>query len=258
MTGQAPTPGDPIVLKDGDDVHLIRRPEPGDTVDVDGVGVVGADLLAEVEVGERLKLGRRSFWVLEPTPEHVFEALDRGAQVIRPPDAARMAHLAGVGPGTQVVEGGAGSGALTAYLAHLVGDEGHVLAVDPREDHLDVARGNVQRAGLFDRVTFRVATLEDVQETCDAFFVDVPAAADVVDAAGGCLRPGGRVLFFNPLVDQVQAVREALAEGPFADLRTLEVLERAWVVHERGARPDFDMLGHTGFVTVATRVRTPE
>jgi tRNA (adenine57-N1/adenine58-N1)-methyltransferase len=247
-------PGEVLVLKGEGDTHLLRRPEAGDTVDVDGVGVVGADLLDEVAVGDELRLGRASYRVLAPTPQLVFEALERQAQVIRPADAARIAHLAAVGPGTRVVEGGAGSGALTTYLAHLVGDEGHVVTVDRRQDHLDVARGNVHRAGLADRVGFREADLADVDETCDAFLVDVPSPESIVPAAERSLRPGGRVVFYTPLVDQVQDVREALAEAAFDEVRTLEAIERNWVVHDAGARPDFDVLGHTGFLTAATRV----
>jgi tRNA (adenine57-N1/adenine58-N1)-methyltransferase len=254
MAPRRPDPEGPIVLKGEGDTHLLDPPAPGDTVRVDGVGVVSGDLLAEIDVGDELDLGRRSFRVLSPTPQLVFEALERGAQVIRPADAARIAHLAAVGPGSSVVEGGAGSGALSAYLAHLVGDEGHLTAVDNRPEHLEIAQRNVERAGLADRVTFREAELGDVDEACDAFVVDVPSPEAIVPAAERCLRPGGRVVFYNPLVDQVQDVREALDEAAFAEVRTLEALQRDWVVHERGARPDFDMLGHTGFLTAATRV----
>lgn len=247
-------PGDPIVLKGEGDTHLLQRPAKGETVDVDGVGVVGADLLAEVEVGELLRLGRSRYRVLEPTPQRVFEALERGAQVIRPADASRIAHLAAIGPSSTVVEGGAGSGALGAYVAHLVGEEGHVVSIDRRQDHLDVARRNVERAGLAERVSFRQAELAEVEEVCDAFLVDVPSPENIVPAAERCLRPGGRVVFFTPLVDQIQDVRRALDEAAFGEVESLEVLERGWVVHERGARPDFDMLGHTGFLTAATRI----
>jgi tRNA (adenine57-N1/adenine58-N1)-methyltransferase len=247
-------PGQFLVLKGEGDTHLLRRPGPGDTVDIDGVGVVGADLLGEVDVGDRLSLGRSSYRVLDPTPQLVFEALERGAQVVRPLDAARIAHLAAIGPGTRVVEGGAGSGALTAYLAYLVGDEGQVRAVDRRRDHLATAKGNVERAGWDAPVTFQQTELGEVDEDCDAFVVDVPKPEEIVPAAERSLRPGGRVVFYTPLVDQVQDVREALQAGAFDELRTLETLERSWVTHERGARPDFDMLGHTGFLTAATRV----
>lgn len=257
MTASSEGRVDPIVLEGEGGTHLVQRPAKGDTVEIDDVGVIGADLLADVDVGDTLELGRRSYLVLEPTPQLVFRALERGAQVVRPYDAARIAHLAAVGPGWRVVEGGAGSGALTAYLAFLVGEEGRVLAVDEREDHLALARRNVERASLGDRVTFRQSRLEDVEEACDAFVVDVPSPEATVPAAERCLRPGGRVVFYNPLVDQAQAVRSALDEASFAKARTLEVLQRDWVVHDRGARPDFDMLGHTGLLTAATRVTTP-
>ena len=34
----------------------------------------------------------------------------------------------------------------------------------------------------------------------------------------------------------------------FAGVRQLELIERAWEVKERGSRPSFEGLGHTGFL----------
>lgn len=248
-------PGDAVVLDDGDgNRSLVRVPGPDETVQVEGVGVLAGSLFEGEVFGGRLDLGRRSFRILPVTPSLAFETLERGAQIIRPVDAARIAHALGVGPGTTVVEGGVGSGALTTYLAFLVGEEGTVHGYDVREDHLSIARRNVERLGLADRVTFHEGDLAEAEPACGAFVADVPDPAPIVEAAQRCLVPGGRVCFYNPLVSQVEAAREALARHAFGDTRTIEQLERDWVVHDRGSRPAFDMLGHTGFMTFATRI----
>lgn len=248
-------PGRPVVLDDGQGgLHLVRVPKPDQTVEVDSIGVLSGSLFGEAELGGQLKLGRRTVRVLPVTPELAFETLKRGAQVIRPIDASRIAHACAVGPGSTVVEGGVGSGALTAYLAFLVGDDGHVHGYDRREDHIGTARTNVERLDLDERVTWHETDLAEARHEADAFLVDVPEPEAIVPAAEASLVPGGRVAFFSPLVSQVEAVHEALGEHAFDEPRTLEQLARDWVVHDRGARPDFEMLGHTGFLTFATRV----
>lgn len=257
--GRKLEPGEPVVLDDGDgERHLVTVPETDGTVEVPGLGVLSGGLFASSELGGSLKLGRRRVHVLPVTPELAFATLERGAQVIRPQDAARIAHACGIGPGTRVVEGGVGTGALTAYLAFLVGDGGRVHGVEVRDDHLETARGNLKRLGLSERVRWHGDDLASMSQACDAFVVDVPDPAEVVEAAARCLDPGGRAAFYSPLVSQVEAVRAALGEGPFLAVRTIEQLEREWAVHERGARPSFEMLGHTGFLTFATRISTDE
>lgn len=247
--------GMPVVLQEQDgEYHLVRVPDEEGTVEVAGVGVLSGSLFQGVGLGERVPLGRRWVRVLPVTPELAFKTLNRGPQVIRPKDASRIAHACGVGPGSRVVEGGVGSGALTAYLAFLVGLEGTVHGFDVRKDHLGIARGNLERLGLDGRVVWHEEDLAGCQASCEAFVVDVPDAKAVVPAAQRCLVLGGRLAVYTPLTSQVEEVHRALSGHAFARVRTIELLSRSWTVHERGARPSFDMLGHTGFLTFATRV----
>lgn len=255
MADRRLAPGTPVALYGGDeDVHLVQIPGDDDVVRIQGLGVLSADLFEDAGMGEVLHLGRRSVRVLPQTPDLVFLALARGAQVIGPQDAARIVHECGIGPGSVVVEGGLGSGALTSYLAHAVGPDGQIHGYELREDHAEVARSNLAAAGLMDRVEVHLEDLGKATGPCDAFIADVPSPDAVLDAATRSTRPGGRVCFYTPIVEQMEAVARGLRQGPFVRVRSFEQLERGWVVHDRGARPDFEMLGHTGFLTSATRV----
>ncbi len=248
-------PGTPVALYGGDeDVHLVRIPGEDDVVRIQGLGVLSADLFEDLAIGEVLQLGRRSVRVLPQTPDLVFMALARRAQIIGPQDAARIVHECGIGPGSTVVEGGLGSGALTCYMAHAVGPEGTIHGYELREDHAEVARANLEATGLIDRVEVHLEDLGKATGPCDAFIADVPDPETVLPAATRATRPGGRVCFYTPIVEQMEAVVRGLREGPFVRVRALEQLERGWVVHDRGARPSFEMLAHTGFLTLATRV----
>jgi protein-L-isoaspartate(D-aspartate) O-methyltransferase len=55
--------------------------------------------------------------------------------------------------GMRVLEVGAGSGYHAATIAEVVGDKGHVFAVEHVDDLVAIARNNLSRAGYADRVT---------------------------------------------------------------------------------------------------------
>jgi tRNA (adenine57-N1/adenine58-N1)-methyltransferase len=182
--------------------------------------------------------------------------LRRRAQIVTPKDAAFLLFLAGAGPGSTVVEVGAGSGALTVLLAHAVGPTGRVISYDRRPDFRDVAERNVAAAGYADRVEFRLRPIGEEPFDLDptsvgAVVADVPAPWEVVPRAIPILVPGGALVLYTPTYNQLEhAVRELRANG-FEDTRSVELLERALHVGDGGTRPDFEMLGHTGFLTGA-------
>jgi tRNA (adenine57-N1/adenine58-N1)-methyltransferase len=56
---------------------------------------------------------------------------------------------------------------------------------------------------------------------------------------------------YTPSIVQAAQTREALAKGPWSEVRTLEVLLRTWHVDGLAVRPDHRMVAHTGFLTAA-------
>jgi tRNA (adenine57-N1/adenine58-N1)-methyltransferase len=46
----------------------------------------------------------------------------------------------------------------------------------------------------------------------------------------------------------MEETSKTLSAAGFADVRQLELIERRWEVKERGSRPSFEGLGHTGFL----------
>lgn len=246
--------GDRLLLlgPDGERHVLVVEPE---TKRVPGLGVLKlADLIGK-PWGSRLKLGPHEYLLERPLLDDHVRLLERKAQIVLPKDAARIVYEAGLHAGSRVAEAGVGSGALTLVLAHAVAPSGRVFAYDVRSDHLNVGRRNLERAGLADVVEFRVGDIvRDLHEAdLDAFVLDLPEPEAAVEAAAKALRPGGVFVAFSPLVVQVERTHRALALAGFTQVRTIETLERAWVVHERGSRPETTMLAHTGFLTVARR-----
>ena len=195
--------------------------------------------------------------VLRPSLSDLLGGLRRGAQIVTAKDAAHLLLLAGVAPGAKVIEAGAGSGALTLVLAHAVGPTGSIVSYDRREDFLDAARANLIRAGLADRVEFRVRDVAkdgfDL-EGVGSVLLDLPEPWEVLPHARASLAVGGYAATYTPTYNQLERTVRAFRALGFDEVRALEVLERGLHVGEGGTRPEFEMLGHTGFLAAGRRV----
>lgn len=239
--------GAPAVL-----VRVRRGPQP-----VGQEGVIDlTDQLGRAP-GAEVRWSGAAYRLLRPSLADLLGAVRRGAQIVTAKDAVHLTYLAGIGPGAHVVEAGSGSGALTIVLAHAVGPSGHVTSYDRRKEFLANARSNVERAGLADRVTFRerdvVTEGVDVREV-GSVVLDLPEPWEVLGSAREALRAGGYVATYSPTYNQLERTVRALREHRFDEVRALELLERGLHVGEGGTRPDFEMLGHTGFLAAGRKV----
>jgi tRNA (adenine57-N1/adenine58-N1)-methyltransferase catalytic subunit len=205
--------------------------------------------------GEWVWLGA-TYRVVRPSLSDLLGTLRRGAQIVTPKDTAQIVLLTNVHPGARVAEAGSGSGALTLSLAHAVGPHGRVVSYDRRRDFLENARANVARAGLSERVEFRERDVVSDGFDVTGFgsvVLDVPDPWEALKSAHDALIPGGYVGTYTPTYNQLERTVRALREQGFGEVRALEVLERGLHVGDGGTRPEFEMLGHTGFLAVGRR-----
>jgi len=218
-------------------------------------GVFDGGKLLGAEWGGKVELAGREYTVLQPTLGDKLQFLDRRAQIIHLKDSALMALTCDVKAGDRVVEGGSGTGALTTVLAHCVFPDGKVYSYDVRKDHLKTASANLRNAGLDGMVEFKLGDLtERMDETgVDAVVLDVPEPWGAVGPARGALKAGGSLASYSPSVNQMERMVRALRDAGFVEVRSMELLLREMVVGERGTRPSFDALGHTGYLTFARK-----
>lgn len=195
---------------------------------------------------------------LHPTLEEFVLKMPRGAQVIYPKDLAMIVGLGDIYPGATVLEGGAGSGALTIALLRAVGESGRVITYEIREDFAEGARANVEAfLGKAQNLEIRLASIYEPVDAAgvDRAVLDVPEPWQALATIGDAVRPGGILICFLPTVLQVHQLTESLRlTGKWKGIRTTETLVRPWHVEGMSARPDHRMVGHTGFITVARLV----
>jgi tRNA (adenine57-N1/adenine58-N1)-methyltransferase len=179
----------------------------------------------------------------------------RKTQITYPKDIALIIMFSGIGPGSQVVEAGTGTGALTTALAHYVKPNGKVYSYEMREEFLKTAEKNLKRAKLADFVELknRDVTAGIEEKDVDAVILDLATPWLVVPHAYASLKPCGTIVSFSPTIDQVVKTVEALGESNFVDVETVECLMRGMQVERGKTRPQTLMTAHTGYITFARK-----
>ena len=146
---------------------------------------------------EEFREGQRTQWNSAASGWRKWsELIDRGASHV----SDRMVELAGVGPGSKVVDIGAGYGEPSLSAAKAAGPDGSVVAVDPSSEMIAFGRQRAKEAGV-ENIEFVEADAFGInfpEGTFDAalsrwgiiFDPDGEGAAAVVR---GFMKPGGRM-----------------------------------------------------------------
>jgi len=219
-------------------------------------GFIQLDSLIDKPYGTRTSsnLGVE-FTALKPTiRDHIFKTL-RKTQITYPKDIALIVMYSGIGPGSQVVEAGTGTGALTTALAHYVKPTGRVHSYEIRPEFTATAQKNLKRAGVADYVELKNKDITlGIDETdTDAVILDLATPWLVIPHAYRALKGSGTLVSFSPTIDQTVKTVEALEQNGFVDTETIECLMRRMQIERGKTRPETLMTGHTGYLTFARK-----
>lgn len=221
-------------------------------------GAVAHDLIIGRDPAAMLRSSTGSkLLAMRPKLADYVLRMPRGAQLVYPKDLGPMIHWGDVRPGDTVIEAGTGSGALSLALLRAVGATGTVITVERRDDHAAHARRIIERfhGGMPDNLHMVAGDVVDVvaeHPGFDRLMLDLPEPWLAAEAAAGVMAGDGVVCAYVPTVPQVQRLADALRRsGRFVGLYTFEGLHREWKVEGRSVRPETQMVGHTGFITVA-------
>jgi tRNA (adenine57-N1/adenine58-N1)-methyltransferase len=225
---------------------------------VRGMGVLDTGALVGSRLGTVVSIGNRRFIIMRPSIIDRIDTLTRKAQIVMPKDSAHILMQCDIISGKRVAEAGSGTGALTAAIANAVLPDGRVYSYDIRLEFLKAAQENVISAGLDCACEFKtgdVCAPGGIREKdLDAVVLDIPEPWRALDNAWAALRPCGHLACYSPTVNQVEQTVRALFDQKFVGVRTVETLQREMLVVEKGIRPSFEMLGHSGYLTFARKV----
>ncbi|WP_440060214.1 tRNA (adenine-N1)-methyltransferase [Thermogladius sp. 4427co] len=250
-------------LKEGDTVLIYIDPRRKFVQKLKTGGILGTDKglikhddIIGKEIGSTVPTSRGGkAFLLKPLPIDFLPAMKRVTQVIYPKDLGFIVFLAGLHPGCKVLEGGVGTGHVTAALAYMVGENGKVYAVEIDEEKLSRARENLAKLGLDTRVVFVKKDIrEGVDETgFDAAILDIPDPWNALRPVHDALKPSSPLIAFTPTVNQVEKTVLEMRKM-FIDIHVFEILLREYLVSEGAVRPVTRMIGHTGYVIFGRKI----
>lgn len=192
----------------------------------------------------------KEYHAIEPRVPDLQRKIKRMPQVIMKKDAGVIASYTGLNKEDLVVEAGTGSGMLTIFLAGIVKK---VVSYEKREEFQKVAKGNLEKCGI-KNVTLKLRDVEKgiKEKNVDVVILDLGAPEQVIQHARKALTPGGFLVVYSPVVEQITRIRDIM-EG-FGDIETVEIMKREWDVGGNKTRPKTRMLGHTAFLTFARKL----
>ena len=254
----------------------IETAQPGDLVQL--VGLSHKHFIIQLQSGRELQthrgilahdnlIGKRwgsqvlshlgaPFYLLQPALGDLVTTTRRTTQILYPKDIGFILISMGIGPGQHVVEAGTGSGAMTTALAHTVGNQGHVTTYEIRDEMINLARKNITRLGMLDRVTFKH---KDISEGFDetniiALFMDIPKPETCISQVKHTLVSGGFFCCIVPTSNQVIQLLPTLREEGFAFIEVCELMLRYYKPVSQRFRPADRMIAHTGFLVFARSI----
>lgn len=196
------------------------------------------------------------FFLMRPGLADLITEIKRNTQIIYPKDIGYIVMVMGIGPGVRVLEAGTGSGALTTAFAFFVGDSGKVISYENREQMQNLARKNLNRLGLLDRVDFRLGDVIDgfEERDLDAIFLDLPNPYDYIPQVKRSLKLSGYFGTILPTTNQVCKTLEALRVNDFVFLEVCEIMLRFYKPDWERLRPTDRMVAHTGYLVFGRSV----
>lgn len=233
-----------LLVDDRGNTYLVK----GDSDFHTKYGYLLAGQLKKAKPGSVLEsnTGRR-FRVLNPDVTDYVAKAKRGPQAMTLKDCALIAGYTGLHSGSRVVEAGVGSGVHSIFLANIIAPS-TLTSYEIREDFAEIARSNFKKFGI-ENIEVKIRDIYGGIEERDLDLVSLDLAEPwrAVEPAKKALKVGGYIASYSPSINQSRQFVEALGGG-FA-YETFEAILRNW--KEDTMRPDTQMLGHTGFITIA-------
>ena len=248
-------PGELALLLDPEEKPFLVRLSELDALHHHRGAVRHADVIGQPE-GARIRSSQgRFFTALRPRLLDYVLHMPRRSGIVYPKDAAHLIAWADIAPGHRVLESGIGSGALTIALLRALGGVGELIVYEQRADFIELATRNVQD---FDGPVSNLLVRERTSTRAWSTPIWIGSCWTCPSRGVSCRtsarrwRVAASVAAYTPSIIQASQLVDAMREaGEYVQIETHEVLLRGWHIRGAAVRPEHEMVGHTGFVTVA-------
>lgn len=151
------------------------------------------------------------------------------------------------------------------HLARVLGPSGHLITVEPREEHASVGLENLktlsecmaefpEHSHIDGRIEDVIEQIQEHAEFVDAILLDLPEHPPAIKAVAPLLNVGARISCYCPVTSQLEGAWIACEEAGLHVEWAGEIIERQWGKASRGGvRPVNGPFGHTAFLLIAQR-----
>jgi len=194
----------------------------------------------------------KDFFILQSQFSDLWENMQRGPQLMLPKDIGWILAKTGINVNSKVVDAGGGSGSLCLSLANVCKE---VTAYESNTEHHRILLKNVTAFGLSNIKVKQEDIYKGITEKeVDLITLDLPEPWKVTAHAEKALKNGGFVVVYCPQINQAKQFIDSVKGTRIKIMETVELLERKWKIEDRIMRPEFEMLGHTGFLTLGRKM----
>ena len=255
MTERLVQPNDVALLISKDHKRYLIRLTPGEALHTHRGIIRHDDCIGGVWGRELRTQLNYPFLLLDPSTADLIQDIKRTTQIIFPKDVGYILMKLSIQPGVTVIEAGSGSGALTLELARAALPGGRVITYEVRPEMQHLARKNLDRVGLAERVEFKLKDIAEGfdEDGVDAVFLDVPEPANYLGVAAAALRSGGYFGTLVPTTNQVSRLLDRISAYPFGLIEVEELMLRGYKTVPQRLRPLDRMIGHTGYLLFARK-----
>jgi tRNA (adenine57-N1/adenine58-N1)-methyltransferase len=222
------------------------------------LGIIDISATIGLEYGSAIRTTEgKLVFLIEPTIHDFIMKSERRTQIVYPKDLGFIAARTGLQNGSKVLEIGTGSAALATFMASIVKPDGHVYSFDVNPEFMEIARRNLEKAGMDKYVTLHQHDPHlgvDVREA-DVAIVDLGDPWTVLDQVHDALKGSGAFVAICPTMNQIEKTATELKRSGYADIDCIELLIRNMEAREGMTRPSMRMIGHTTYLVFARKVQ---
>jgi len=191
------------------------------------------------------------FACFKPGYSDLWENLKRGPQILLQKDIGLIISKTGINKASKVVDAGGGSGSLCLSLANICKQ---VVVYETNPDNIKIIQKNQEVFGIMNlSIKQKDVSLGISEKNLDLITLDLPEPWKAIETAQSALKIGGHLVIYLPNLNQLKMFVDAVKGTDIHINEITELIKRDWKIDERIMRPEFQMLGHTGFLTFCRR-----
>ena len=221
------------------------------------IGIVDVSASIGLEYGSSIITNKdKRVFLLPPNTYDFVMKSQRTTQIVYPKDYGYIAARTGLKNGSQVLEIGTGSAALSTFLASIVKPNGHVHTFDVNEDFMSIAKKNLEKSGMNLYVTQHkyepdiISQLHDI----DLVIIDLGDPWNYLDIVHPVMKSGASIACICPTMNQLEMLSSHFFRGGFIDSDCVETFIRKIEAREGKTRPSMRMIGHTTYLGFARKI----